>query len=151
MQPIVLPGKYFEEFDIGEEFITPSRTVTEADIVNFAGISGDYNPLHTDEEYAKKTIHQGRIAHGGLITSIATGLLARLGLWESTSVANLGYEWKFHKAVKVGDTITVKLRIIEKKETKRKETGIIQREINILNQRGEVVVSGKSDLMVKRK
>ena len=145
-----LPGKFFEEFREGEEFVTPSRTITEVDIINFAGISGDFNPLHVDEEYAKKSIHKGRIAHGSLITSIATGLMARLGLWESTALANLGYEWKFHMPVKIGDTITVKLKIGSKKETKRQDTGIIQREINVFNQREELVLSGRSAFLVKR-
>lgn len=146
-----LPGKFYEEFNIGEEYTTPSRTITEADVVNFAGISGDYNPLHVDEVYAQKSVHKGRIAHGALVTTIATGLMARLGLWESTAVANLGYEWKFQKAVKIGDTITVKLNIADKKETKRKETGIIKRDMKIINQNGETVVSGKSDFLVMRK
>ncbi|MCK9363612.1 MAG: MaoC family dehydratase N-terminal domain-containing protein [Syntrophales bacterium] len=146
-----LPGKFYEEFTIGEEFTTPSRTITEADVVNFAGISGDFHPLHMDETYAQKSIHKGRIAHGSLVITIATGLLARLGLWESTAVANLGYEWKFQKAVKIGDTITVKLSIVDKKETKKKETGIIQRGIKIINQNGETVVSGGSPFLVKRK
>jgi acyl dehydratase len=147
----ILPGKFFEEFAEGEEFITPSRTITETDVVNFAGIAGDYHPLHVDEEYAKKSVHKGRIAHGALVTSIATGLLARLALWESTAVANLGYEWKFKKAVKLGDTITVKLKISEKKETKNTETGIIQRDIEVLNQHGDIVITGKSAFLVKTK
>lgn len=150
MDQSVLPGKFFEEFMEGEEFTTPSRTVTEVDVINFAGISGDFHPLHMDEEYAKKSIHKGRIAHGSLITSIATGLMARLGLWESTALANLGYEWKFHAPVKIGDTITVKLKIGGKKETKRQDAGVIQREIDVFNQRGELVLSGRSAFLVKR-
>jgi len=150
MNPSILPGKFFEEFVEGEEFTSPSRTITEVDIVNFAGISGDFHPLHIDEEFAKKSIHKGRIAHGSLITAIATGLLFRLGLWESTALANLGYEWKFHTPVRIGDTITVKLKIGGKKETKRQETGIIQREISVFNQLGELVLSGKSAFLVKR-
>jgi acyl dehydratase len=147
----VLPGKFFEDYIEGEEFITPSRTITEVDVVNFAGISGDFHPLHMDEEYARKSIHKGRIAHGSLITSIATGLMARLGLWESTALANLGYEWRFHAPIKIGDTITVRLKIAGKKEAKRFDAGIIQREINVFNQRDELVVSGRSDFFVKRR
>jgi acyl dehydratase len=120
------------------------------DIVNFCGISGDFHPLHIDEEFARKSIHKTRIAHGSLITAIATGLLSRLGLWESTALANLGYEWKFHAPVKIGDTITVRLKIGGKRETKRQETGIIQREIGVFNQRGELVLSGTSAFLVKR-
>jgi acyl dehydratase len=147
----VLPGKFFEDYIEGEEFITPSRTITEVDVVNFANISGDFHPLHMDEEYARKSIHKGRIAHGSLITAIATGLMARLGLWEATAMANLGYEWKFHAPVKLGDTITVRLKIAQKKETKRTDAGVIEREINIFNQRDELVVSGRSRFLIKRK
>ncbi|MFH1092130.1 MAG: MaoC/PaaZ C-terminal domain-containing protein, partial [Pseudomonadota bacterium] len=65
-----LNGKYFEEFNIGDTYVTPSRTVTEADIVHFAGISGDFNQIHTDDEFAKKLPFKGRIAHGLLTLAI---------------------------------------------------------------------------------
>ena len=151
METAILPGKFFDEFAVGEEFITPSRTITEADIVNFAALSGDYHPLHTDAEYASKTIHQGRIAHGALISAISTGLMGRLGLFDSTAIANMGQEWRFTRAVKIGDTINVKIKILEKRETKKKETGLIVREISIFNQRGEQVGEGKATMLVKRK
>ncbi len=150
METAILPGKYFDEFIAGEEFLTPSRTITETDIVNFAALSGDYHPLHTDEEYAKKTVHQGRIAHGALISAIATGLMGRLGLFDGTAIANMGQEWRFKRAVKIGDTITIKVKILEKRETAKKETGLIIREISILNQRGEEVGEGKATMVGKR-
>lgn len=71
---------YFEDYEIGSKFVTSARTVTETDIVNFAGLSGDWFPLHTDEEYARKTVFKGRVAHGMLTLSIASGLLVRSGL-----------------------------------------------------------------------
>ena len=80
-------GMYFEEFEIGSEVFSPGRTISEADIVNFAGLSGDYNQLHTDAEFAKGTPFGKRIAHGLLVLSIASGLAARLGFIEGTALA----------------------------------------------------------------
>jgi len=151
MKTAIIPGKYFEEFAEGEEFITPSRTITETDIVNFAALSGDYHPLHTDEVYASNTVHKGRIAHGALIAAISTGLMGRLGLFDSTAIANMGQEWRFTHVVKIGDTINVKIKILEKRETKKKEAGLIIREITIFNQKGEQVGEGKATMLVKRK
>ncbi|MDC0139682.1 MaoC/PaaZ C-terminal domain-containing protein, partial [Hyphomicrobiales bacterium] len=100
-------GLYWEEWEIGNEYISPSRTVTETDIINFAGVSGDYNPLHMDEEYCKKTQFGTRIAHGPLIYSIAAGLLFQLHLYDDTLIAFLGFDsLKFTKHVIAGDTIT---------------------------------------------
>src|SRR5437870_4163650 len=82
-------GKYFDEFEIGASYTTASRTVTEADIVNFAGVSGDFNPLHTDESFARTTPFGTRIAHGMLVASIATGLANQSGLFEGTTIALL--------------------------------------------------------------
>ena len=89
-------GKYYEEFEIGEEFESPGRTVTEADLVMYAGLSGDYNQLHTDEEYSKKyNIYKTRIVHGLYGLSIAEGLKSRVGIFEGTSLASLEWSWKF--------------------------------------------------------
>ena len=81
-------GMFWEEWEIGAEFQTASRTITEADVVNFAGISGDYNPLHIDEEFCKQTQFGTRIAHGPLVYSIAAGLLFQLLLYDDTLIAS---------------------------------------------------------------
>lgn len=78
---------YFEDFEVGQRFTTPARTVTEADVVNFAGVSGDYNPIHTDAEFAKSTPFGQRIAHGLLVLSMLTGLRQRAGHFEGTIIA----------------------------------------------------------------
>ena len=106
---------YFEDFELGQEFITRSRTITEADVVAFAGLSGDFNPLHTDEEFAKKTVFGTRIAHGLLGLSIASGLINQLGIAEKTVMAFLGLNWTFKAALKFGDTISVRQRVLEKR------------------------------------
>src|SRR4051794_13360460 len=94
---------FLEDFQVGDEFITSARTIAEADIVNFAGISGDFNPLHTDEEHARSLGFSSRIAHGALVFSVVTGLIARMALLEGTAVAFLELTWRFKAPVMAGD------------------------------------------------
>ncbi|PIU86862.1 MAG: acyl dehydratase, partial [Deltaproteobacteria bacterium CG06_land_8_20_14_3_00_44_19] len=146
--------RYWEDLEIGEEYTSPSRTVTEADVVNFAGLSGDYNELHTSEEFGKSTMFGTRIAHGLLGLSIASGLFTRTELCQQTArnlIAFLGLEWKFKGPIKIGDTVTVKVRIIDKKETKNPERGVFVLKRDLYNQRGELVQEGETPLMIKRK
>lgn len=144
-------GRYFEEFSVGDTFTSPARTVTEADVVTFAGLSGDYNPLHTDEEFAKTTPFGRRIAHGVLGLSITTGLMARLGLFDGTAVAFLGLDWRFTKPIFIGDTIHFEMEVLEKRETRHPDRGVLVRGVKLLNQRGEVVQEGTMTIMVRRK
>jgi acyl dehydratase len=145
-------GLYWEEWEIGAEFESPARTVTEADIVAFAGLSGDYNPLHTDEEYCRQTQFGGRIAHGPLVYSIAAGLLFQLHLYDDTLIAFLGFEnLKFTKPVKPGDTIHARIKVLEKRETSNPQRGIMKRQLHVLNQRSELVQEGLQTFLLKRK
>ncbi len=145
-------GMYWEEWDIGAEFESPARTVTEADIVAFAGLSGDYNPLHINEEHCKKTIFGSRIAHGPLVYAIAAGLLFQLHLYDDTLIAFLGFEnLKFTKPVKPGDTIRARIKVLEKRETSNADRGVMKRQLQVLNQRGEVVQEGIQAFLLKRK
>lgn len=144
-------GKYFEEFAVGDEFTTPSRTITEAHIVSFANLSGDFNPLHVDEEFAKKTMFGGRIAHGLLGLSIYTGLMHELGLVVGTVMAFMGLTWRFTAPIKAGDTITGKMKVKEKKEAKRADRGVIVFEGWVVNHRGERTSEGEMTLMMARK
>lgn len=145
-------GLYWEEWEIDAEFESPGRTVTEADITLFAGLSGDYNPLHVNEEYCKTTIFGGRIAHGPLVYAIAAGLLFQLHLYDDTLIAFLGFEdLRFTKPVKPGDTIHARIKVLEKRETSRPDRGIMRRRLQVLNQRGEVVQEGIQAFMLKRK
>lgn len=145
-------AKYFEDFIEGETYVSPARTVTETDIVMFAGLSGDYNPLHTDAEFCKDTIFGERIAHGLLGLSILTGLSTRLGIFDGTAIAFLGInEWKFSKPILVNDTIHFEMTVKEKRETSKADRGIIIREVTLFNQRNEVVQHGILPIMVKRK
>ncbi len=145
-------GLYYEDFEVGAEWVTRGRTVTEADVVAFAGLSGDYNSLHTDAEYCKEhTIFGERIAHGLLGLSIGSGLLVGLGITEGTVMAFLGLNWNFTGPIKLGDTIHVKVKVDSKRETKKEDRGIVNFDTEIMNQRGEVVQKGTRTLMIARR
>jgi acyl dehydratase len=142
-------GRYFEEFEIGDEVETAARTITETDIVLFAGLSGDYTQLHTDAEFAKETLFGERIAHGLLGLSVASGLTARLGFIEGTAQAFTGLEWKFRGPIKIGDTIRVRARVRKKKEMSRLGGGFVVLGVTILNQRDETVQKGTWTVLIK--
>lgn len=147
-----MAGLFYEEFNEGDEFTSPRRTITEADIVAFAGLSGDYNPLHTDAEFAKETIFGERIAHGLLVLSISTGLMARTGILAGTAMAFLGInEWRFTAPVLIGDTVHVKQIVDSKRETKKADRGIVTFKSQIINQKGDVVQEGLRTIMIRRK
>ena len=145
-------GLYWEEWEVGKSYETAARTVTETDVVNFAGISGDYNPLHINEEYCKKTQFGTRIAHGPLVYAIAAGLLFQLHLYDDTLIAFLGFEsLKFTKPVKIGDTIHAKVTVTEVTETSKPDRGVMKRQLQVINQHGEIVQDGIQAFLMKRK
>ncbi len=145
-------GLYWEEWEVGKSFTTAARTITETDVVNFAGISGDYNPLHINEEYCKNTQFGTRIAHGPLIYAVAAGLLFQLHLYDDTLIAFLGFEsLKFTKPVKINDTIYAKVTVTEVTETSKPDRGVMKRVLQVFNQRDEVVQEGIQAFLVKRK
>jgi acyl dehydratase len=142
---------YWEDFAEGDKFVTRARTVTETDIVMFAAMTGDYNPLHTDAEYAKSSIFGERIAHGLLGLAIGFGLAAGLGIAGGTAIAVLGLNWNFTGPIRIGDTIHVEQTVLEKRETKKPDRGIVVWNIDIVNQSGEMVQKGQSTLIVRRR
>ena len=147
---MVKVGRFFEDFKEGEEFESPARTVTEADIVNFAGISGDFNPLHVDEQFAKKTKFGRRIAHGVLTFAIMTGLWGRTGFLEGTAEAFYGVDrLRFTRPVFIGDTIKVKVKVVSMED--RGETGLITFHNEVVNQRGEVVMVCDAKILLKKR
>lgn len=144
-------GKYYEDFEIGEEAITAGRTITEADIVNFAGITGDWNEIHTNKELAERGPFGQRIAHGALIFSIATGLSVRLGQTADTVIAFYGLDrLRFVKPTFIGDTIHVRQRVEEKAE-KDERAGLVTMLNEVINQRDEVAVSYIAKVLLKRR
>lgn len=136
-------GMFFDEFELGQIVITPGRTITETDIVNFAGLSGDFYQLHTDAEYGKTTPYGQRIAHGVLVLSIATGLTAQTGVLEGTALAFREINnWKFVLPVFIGDTVHVQLEVIETKPLPRIDGGSVRIKVEIKNQDDKVVMKG---------
>ena len=131
-------GKHFEDFEIGEASTTAGRTVTETDIVNFAGITGDWNEIHTNKELADRGPFKQRIAHGALVFSIATGLSVRLGQTADTVIAFYGLDrLRFVKPTFIGDTIRVKQKV-EGKSERDEGSGIVTVLNEVVNQRDEV-------------
>jgi len=143
-------GLYFEEFEVGAAYTSPGRTVTETDVVTFAALSGDYNQLHTDAEFAKSTFFGARIAHGLLGLSMASGLGSRMGFLEGTALAFLSLTWKFSKPIFIGDTIALQAKVAKKRAVSD-EAGIVVFDCTLLNQRDEVTQQGEWTVMVKRK
>jgi 3-hydroxybutyryl-CoA dehydratase len=136
-------GLYFEEFEVGTKVITAGRTVTESDIVTFAGLSGDYNQIHTDAEFSKANGFGARVAHGLLVLSIASGLVVQTGVMEGTIIAFREINnWKFSKPVFIGDTVHVELETTETKALPRLGGGAIIIELNVKNQDAETVMKG---------
>jgi 3-hydroxybutyryl-CoA dehydratase len=147
--PHGVSGLYFEEFQLGQQFTTPARTVTESDIVNFAGLSGDYNQIHTNAELAKSTPYGQRIAHGLLVLSIASGLAMRSGVLEGTVLAFREInEWKFIKPVFIGDTVQVEITTAETKALPRIGGGAIVLGLVVKNQQDETVMKGRWTVLV---
>ena len=145
-------GLFFEQWKVGDSYATAARTVTETDVVMFAGISGDYNPLHTNEEFCKTTQFGTRVAHGPLVYAIAAGLLFQMHLYDDTLIAFLGFEnLRFTKPVKIGDTIHAKVTVLETTESSSKpDRGVMKRKLEVVNQRGEVVQEGVQAFLLKK-
>ncbi len=144
------PAVVFEELSVGQEFTSPGRTVTESDIVIFAGLSGDYNVLHTDAEHMKASIFGERIAHGLLGLGIQQGLASR---GEPAAAHGLlsALKWKFKGPIKIGDTVHVLSRITGKRDGPDSDRGLVTVERRLVNQRGEVVQEGETEHVVERR
>ena len=137
-------GRYFEEFAVGETIVSAARTVTEGDIVAFAGLSGDFNQIHLDAEYAKTTPFGARVAHGLLGLSLAMGLTVQTGVMEQTVLAFREIEqWKFSSPIFIGDTLHVVLEIVGSKAIPRLGGGAITIVADLKNQNGVTVQKGE--------
>ena len=144
-------GYYFEEVEPGMNFVTRGRTITETDIVSFAALTGDYNPMHTNDEYMKTHPMGRRVAHGMLTLSYAVGQMYQLGFMERTVIAFRSVEMKFSLPVFVGDTLHSVVTITEKKEARRLGGGTITAEVRIINQDNRAVQTGKMVLILASK
>jgi 3-hydroxybutyryl-CoA dehydratase len=142
-------SQHFEDFALESISTSRSRTVTEADIVNFAGLSGDFIELHVSEAYAAKGPFGKRIAHGALVFSISTGLTVQTIKIDDTVIAFYGIDkLRFTRPVFIGDTIHVVKKVIAK-EPKGADRGVVTFETTVLNQNGETVIIYTDKLLVK--
>lgn len=145
--------KYFDELYEGEKIITAARTMTETDVVMFAATTGDYNPVHTDAEFMKKSQYGQRIVHGLLGLSVSQGLLFRTGILDGSAIAFAGIdEIKFTAPIKIGDTIHGEVTVAKLAPSKSKpDRGIVYFDYKLVNQRGEIVQSSIQKIMLKKK
>jgi acyl dehydratase len=142
--------KYLEDLHAGDTFTSAARTITETDVVAFAGLSGDFNPIHTDVEFAKDTPYGQRVVYGLLGLAMLTGLLDRTGLFSGSAIAMLGIrDWTFTAPMFIGDTIRFRLTITDVRRARSGDRGVVKRHFELLNQRDEIVQQGHIDLLVR--
>ncbi|MGH2542314.1 MAG: MaoC/PaaZ C-terminal domain-containing protein, partial [Ardenticatenaceae bacterium] len=130
-------------------YVSAGRTITEADIVGFAGVSGDFNPIHVNQDYAESTEYEQRIAHGLLVLSVASGLATGLGFMGDKVMAFMGLDWKFRAPVFIGDTIRVQMTVARTRAVRRLGGGIVFFDAQVLKQDGEVTQKGSWQLLFK--
>lgn len=144
-------GLYLEDYEIGKQYVSQNRTITEADVVNFAGLSGDFNPLHTDELSAKEGPFGTRIAHGALGFIVSTGLTNAMGIAEGTTIAFLECTIKYPAPLKIGDTVRVVITPTEIKHSSKPGKGVLTQNLKLVNQDDVVVMESDQKIMVKSK
>ena len=143
---------HFEDVELGFRFETPSRTVTETDLVTFTGVSGDFNPLHTDAVFAADSIYGERIAHGALVLALATGLRQRVGLFDGTAMGLLEIRrWRFRAPVLIGDTIRVVNEVTELRETSKPDRGVMVQRVEVVKQDDTVAAEGELVILLRRR
>ncbi|HEV8533174.1 MAG TPA: MaoC/PaaZ C-terminal domain-containing protein [Methylomirabilota bacterium] len=141
---------FFEDLKIGQEYTSPGRTVTETDVVLFAGLSGDYNVLHTDAEHMKASLFGERIAHGLLGLAIQQGLASR-GEPTAAHGSLAALKWKFKGPIRLGDTIHARSRIAGLEDGALPGHGLVTVERQVINQHGEVVQEGETAHLLERR
>lgn len=120
-------GLYWEDFEVGQTFVTPKRTITSTDITNFCCLSGDFNEVHANWEYAKKTPFGEPVAHGPLVYAIMGGLQYASGINDGTLLALLGIDkWRLVGPVVHGDTLYMESTVVEKKESSKPDRGVVK-------------------------
>jgi acyl dehydratase len=144
-------GLYLEDFEINTTHRTRGRTIGEGDVSLFAGLVGDHNPLHVDEEFSKQSIFGGRVAHGPLVLSTAIGLMSQLDWIDGTALGLLGISWEFHAPVRLGDTISARVTPLEARPSQLPTRGVLKIGFEVLNQNDEIVQVGSIVLLMQRR
>lgn len=145
----IVRSLYFDDFHVGQQFVSKARTLAEADIVNFAGLSWDHNQLHTDAEYAGQTPYGKRIAHGLLGVVAHAGLTYQLT--EDSILALLELNWKFHLPIYIGDTVRVEQTVKYLRESSTGDRGILTFEKEVKNQTNDVVQTGTTTILLAKR
>lgn len=142
---------FYEDFEPGRVLDAGARTITDADIARFAELSGDRNPLHTDEAYARGTVFGSRVAHGALGIAVVTGLVSQAGFTRDSLVALSGLSWRFRAPVRPGDSVTATLRVVERHDRGRPDRGTVVLAVTVRNQEGELVQEGEMREVVRKR
>ena len=145
-------GKYFDEFKVGDEFVTPSRTITGDDIQAFANLTEDHNPVHVDPDFAGRSIFGGVISHGPMMVGITFGLLSKLDLLDGTVIALKGIEWSFNAPVRPSDSVRVRATVTAARASRSfPDRGTVTFSIEILNQDDNIVQAGSATAIVAKR
>ncbi|WP_254702059.1 MaoC/PaaZ C-terminal domain-containing protein [Roseivivax sp. THAF30] len=141
---------YYDDFEPGQVFTSQARTMTETDLTMFSMLTGDWNPIHNDSEFAGQSRFGQRLMHGAFGIGLGLGLMHTLGIFEDSAVALLDIEgWKFVEPVLIGDTLHLRLEIIDKSLGKSGNTGRIGRKFELVNQHGRAAHVGRADVLVR--
>ena len=145
-------GQYFEEFAVGDVFVTPGRQITAEDISRFADLTGDHNPIHVDPDFAARSIFGTCISHGPMMVGITFGLLSRLDLLDGTIIALKAIEWSFNAPIKAGDDVHVRAKVADAQASRRAvDRGAVTFAIDVINQDGLVVQVGSATGIMARR
>ena len=143
---------YLEDLAPGQVFTSSARTITETDLTMFAMLSGDWNPVHVDEEFARATPYGRRLVHGLYGPAIMTGMMQQLGIFDGSAIAMLNVrELNFRLPLLVGDTVHLRLEILSTRTTKDGARGVVGRRFHLVKHGGEVAQEMLSDVLVRRR
>ena len=148
MARCVPPALLFSDLHVDDEWESPRRTITEADVVHFAGISGDFNPIHMDHEHARAGPFRQPVAHGLLGLAVASGLTSQAPKVDTLAFLAI-LEWKFLQPIAFGDTIHVHTTVVGLEPRSRGRRGVVNWRRRVINQSGEVVQEGVTQTLVR--
>ena len=151
VNPAPSTALFFDDLAIGQRFASSAREVTHLDIERFAALSGDRNPLHTDEDFARRSIYRGRIAHGMLVQSIATGLACEMGIFEGSTLGVLEMQLRFVSAVKPQDFVRLELGVVELDPAPHVRRGFVRLSAQVIARQNQVCIDGSWTLLLLRR